>query len=87
MKKILKLLVCMLMAFAMLVPTSTKVNAAEYRLKVNGGTGGGNYEPGTEIVVTANDAPSGKTFDCWEILSGEAEFDLYANPVTITMPS
>lgn len=87
MKKILKLLVCMLMAFAMLVPTSTKVNAVQYEFKNRGGTGSGEYEPGTEIVVTAQDAPTGKVFDCWEILDGEAEFDLYANPVTITMPA
>jgi len=41
-----------------------------YSLKVNNGSGDGSYLPGTTIIINADDAPSGKSFDHWVINSG-----------------
>jgi len=43
----------------------TQDAAPVYKLTVNSGAGSGNYTEGTPVPVTANAAPTGKTFDKW----------------------
>jgi hypothetical protein len=43
----------------------TSQPVTKYTLTVNNGSGGGNYEAGASVSITANTAPSGQTFDKW----------------------
>ncbi|HBN86315.1 MAG TPA: hypothetical protein DDZ89_21025, partial [Clostridiales bacterium] len=43
-------------------PTATSIF---YAVSVNNGTGGGNYEQGVPVTITANTAPSGQQFKEW----------------------
>lgn len=43
-----------------------------YDLTVVNGTGSGQYAKGTNVTITANDAPNGKYFDHWEVTEGNA---------------
>jgi hypothetical protein len=48
--------------------TATYKDATEpetYAVTVTNGTGGGNYAEGATVSISANAAPSGKTFDTW----------------------
>jgi beta-glucanase (GH16 family) len=55
---------------------------------VESGTGTGSYVPGTMVSLTANMAPTGKTFDKWVITCGSAVIADTENPATtFTMPS
>jgi hypothetical protein len=58
-----------------------------YALTVQNGTGGGNYESGTQVTVTANAPPNGEVFDKWEIVSGGGSFaDANSASTKYTMP-
>jgi hypothetical protein len=60
--------------------------ASTYTLTVINGTGGGNYEAGTEVVITANTPPDGKVFDQW--ISTDGSFaDAISTPTVFTMPA
>ena len=58
----------------------------KHRLTVRGGTGAGEYTPGTEVVVEAGPAPAGKVFGCWQ---GDAVglADTRAASTTFIMPT
>ena len=45
---------------------------ATFALTVNAGSGGGNYQTGAVVNITADAAPSGKVFDRWIINAGAA---------------
>lgn len=57
-----------------------------YVLTVNGGSGDGSYEPGTEVGITADVPAPGMKFDAW---TGDVAniADINAADTTITMPS
>jgi murein tripeptide amidase MpaA len=57
----------------------------EYTLTVEGGTGSGEYEAGTEVTVTADDPEEGDVFGGW---TGDTEFlaDPAQQATTLTMP-
>ena len=68
----------------------TAVPPTKYSVTVNGGTGGGNYEAGTPVSVSAT-VPSGKQFDHWEVSGVSVDqsnpsvsFSMPAGPVTLT---
>ncbi|GHV53992.1 hypothetical protein FACS1894181_17890 [Bacteroidia bacterium] len=48
-----------------LVANFELIPPAQYTLVVNDGTGGGSYTAGTVVNISANTAPSGRTFDQW----------------------
>jgi hypothetical protein len=56
-----------------------------YTLTVSNGTGSGAYRRGTVVDISANAAPSGKTFDKW---TGDTAWvaDATAASTTVTMP-
>ena len=60
--------------------------AEEFTLTVNNGDGDGDYLQGTQVVVTADAAPSGQEFDVW---TGDitALADPGAASTTLTMPA
>lgn len=45
--------------------TVTETAAALYQVQVDDGLGGGNYEEGAEVTITAAAPPSGKRFKAW----------------------
>lgn len=57
-----------------------------YNVTVNSGTGDGVFEPRTEVVITADEAPAGKIFDQW---TGNIEVikDIYTPYAKLTMPA
>jgi len=60
----------------------------KYDLTVGSGSGGGQYSAGTIVAITADNAPSGKVFDRWTIVSGSPIIDDFTAPDTmLTMPS
>lgn len=67
MKSKAKIFVCLLtlavVLFAFAACAETK---AHYTVKVNGGTGGGEYESGDSVTVTAT-LEEGETFVCWTV--------------------
>jgi len=63
------------------------VNAATYTLTVSGGTGDGSYTAGQSVTITANAAPSGKTFDKWTSSYGGSFANANSASTTFTMPS
>ena len=54
-------------------------------LTVNGGTGSGNYVPGTTVEIVATEPPAGQEFDQW-IGDVDIVTDVNAASTTITMP-
>ncbi len=72
---------------------SVTVNVKEaapttYEVTVTNGTGGGNYEEGATVSITANAAPSGQMFDKWEVVSGSITLaDANSATTTFTMPA
>ncbi len=64
--------------------------SAEHTLTVVSGTGGDSYAEGTEVAVTADDAPGGYTFSHWRVEPSDADlgelFDAYSASTTLTMP-
>ena len=60
-----------------------------YAVAVNGGTGGGDYEAGASVTITASPAPSGQQFKQWNI-SPSVTFTsggLTTSTATFTMPA
>ena len=57
-----------------------------YELTVNGGTGGGSYPSGTQVVISAPSISNGIPFDQW---TGSTQYvaDVFANQTTVTMPA
>ena len=60
----------------------------KYTVTVSGGTGGGEYEAGTTVTITADDPASGKSFDKWVVNSGSVTLaDSTNSTTTFTMPA
>lgn len=60
----------------------------KYTVTVSGGTGGGEYEAGTTVTITADDPASGKLFDKWVVNSGSVTLaDSTNSTTTFTMPA
>ncbi len=62
---------------------------AKYNVTVqNGTTTDTSFEAGTEVTITADAAPSGQTFDKWEVVSGGVTLtDVNSTTTTFTMPA
>jgi len=60
-------------------------NSTNYIVTVNSGTGGGSYAAGATVTITANAAPSGKTFDKWTTSDGVNFTNASATTTTFTM--
>ena len=58
-----------------------------FNVTVSGGTGGGLCDAGQSVSITANDAPSGKTFEKWTISSGSGTFASATSPSTTFQPT
>lgn len=50
----------------------TPPGPAKYALKVDGGIGSGDYSENSEVIIKAYAPESGKEFDKWELVSGDA---------------
>ena len=58
-----------------------------YTVTVNGGTGGGSYQEGVTVTITAT-VPSGKQFAGWTVTSGGVTLaDVNSAATTFTMPA
>lgn len=76
-------------------PFEVKVTAASnppakenYMVTVNNGTGGGGYEAGAAVTITADAPASGKQFDKWVVNSGSVALaDAASSTTTFTMPA
>lgn len=59
-----------------------------YPVTVNGGTGSGAYEESATVTITAGEAPGGKQFEKWVIVSGEITLgDSQSIQTTFKMPA
>ena len=59
-----------------------------YPVTVTNGTGGGKYAANAIVTITAAAAPSGNSFDKWDVLSGGVTLDDASSATTtFTMPS
>ena len=58
-----------------------------YTLTVNSGMGGGNYEAGAVVTITASTAPAGKVFDKWTVTGGGMLANANSATTTFTMPA
>ena len=70
------------------VTVTARFKNIKYVLTVNKGSGGGNYEDEEVANIIADDAPSGKEFDKWEVDSGDPQpsiLDVNASSTTLTM--
>ena len=62
------------------VPVGTQITldpvtiAPTYTLTVTNGSGDGDYEEGTAVVIVADPPPAGQVFDGWSIVSGPGSF-------------
>ncbi len=61
-------------------------DAATYTLTVNSGTGGGEYEAGTVVAISANAPAAGKVFDQWTGDTGPVA-DVNSATTNVTMPA
>ncbi len=60
----------------------------KYALTVNNGSGSGSYDAGSDINISANTAPSGKSFDRWIVNTNNASLtNEYAPSTVLTMPA
>lgn len=67
--------------------TVNSAPATTYPLTVAGGTGSGDYAPGTKISITADAPTAGKRFRAWELTSGGGTLaDPARSSTTYTMP-
>ena len=65
-----------------------KLTAGKYTVAVNNGTGGGEYEEGATVTITADSPASGKQFDKWVVNSGSVTLDSEtSSTTTFTMPA
>lgn len=61
---------------------------APYTVTVTGGTGGGAYQAGESVTLTAEAAPEGQHFVRWNVTSGSLELtDATAKEITFLMPA
>ncbi|HZK25081.1 MAG TPA: hypothetical protein VFC74_06805, partial [Oscillospiraceae bacterium] len=58
-----------------------------YAVTVTGGTGGGNYEVGSMVTITADAPAKGKVFDQWIATGLTDDYELESDPLRFTMPS
>jgi len=68
------------------VTVTATYKAQPRSLTVNGGTGSGNYAPGTPVVITAGEAPVGQGFDQW-VGDIENVEDVNEASTILTMPA
>ena len=80
-RKLTGLIVALMLCVGLLAACGGTTETTKYALTVNGGTGGGSYDTGTQVTATAT-VPSGKAFVAW--LEGETEVST-ANPYTFTL--
>lgn len=67
---------------------SVSGNSTKYKVTVNGGSGSGDYTPGTIVSINAYFTSDGKTFDKWTSSSGGVGFvNASAASTNFTMPS
>jgi hypothetical protein len=64
----------------------TSTNVIKYRLDVYGGTGGGEYAAGTQVMITADAAPMSQEFDKW-LGNTSALANVNSASTTVTMPA
>jgi hypothetical protein len=65
---------------------SNGATPASYDLTVNSGSGDGNYEEGSNVNITADEAPAGQEFDGWIVNSGNASIaDINAASTSLTL--
>ena len=61
---------------------------SEYPVTVNGGTGGGNYQAGATVTITAGAPAEGMAFTGWTVVSGGVTLaNLESAVTTFTMPA
>ena len=60
----------------------TPPGPAKYALKVDGGTGSGEYGENSEVIIKAYAPELGKEFDKWELVSGDAVIEDVNSAVT-----
>lgn len=53
-----------------------------FSLTINNGSGDGSYYAGTEILITAENAPAGQIFDMWEVNAGAPIIEDYEAAAT-----
>lgn len=58
-----------------------------FNVTVSSGTGGGLCDSGSSVSITANSAPSGKTFDKWTVSSGSGTFGSATSSSTTFKPT
>ncbi|HKP96810.1 MAG TPA: family 16 glycosylhydrolase [Fibrobacteria bacterium] len=64
------------------------VDSSAFTLTVQGGTGSGQYLPGTRVSITAEMPPVGKSFDKWVVTSGNPGVEAGTNAAaSFSMPS
>jgi hypothetical protein len=80
-KKVIGLIVALVLCAGLLAACGGTTETTKYTLTVNGGTGGGTYDTGTQVTVTAT-VPSGKEFVAW--FEGETQVST-ANPYTFAI--
>ena len=86
-KRVLSILLTLALTLGLLAVTPLTINAAStYTLTVNGGFGGGNYEPDARVVISAYPAPTGQVFDKWVADDGAFDNDESAT-TTFHMPA
>lgn len=51
--------------------TIAKLPKSTYIVTIENGTGGGEFEVGKTVTITAGEAPEGKEFDKWVVISGD----------------
>ena len=66
--------------------TLTDTPVTTYGLIVLGGTGGGEYEAGNQVIITANTPAPGKVFSKWVVTGGGFLDDAASATTTFTMP-
>ncbi|WP_270810237.1 leucine-rich repeat domain-containing protein [Hungatella effluvii] len=67
--------------------TVTSTPVTKYILTVTNGTGGGSYEAGAVVSITAGPAPQGQIFDKWISADGVSFGNAASATTTITMPA
>ena len=67
--------------------TVTDTPVTRYTLTVTNGTGGGSFEAGANVAITANAPANGKVFDQWTSADGVRFADANSAATTVTMPA
>ncbi|MCR4642942.1 MAG: Ig-like domain-containing protein [Lachnospiraceae bacterium] len=68
-------------------PVSVRIRSAVCRLKVENGKGGGEYEAGESVMITADAAPAGKVFSSWYSEDEVVFADAGAAVTSLVMPA